>query len=484
MKRAWHPILFVLSLLFLFSCSLLRGAGCGLSSSSPYPYLKHQIDGIIASELHPYSSASIKIISLKTGSTIYESSPLMLMAPASLEKIFTATAALWRLGAGYALETSVHMVPGRGEIYIKGSGDPLVTPEEINLLARFIASTLNSGTRCQLIGDVGCFDDDYWGDGWAWDDDPDNEAVYISALSVNGNSVLLDIAPGRAPSLPLSIKISPDTRYVVVENRGVTGKPGGPSALSMTRPAGDLRNQIFISGSLAADCAPLEKKLPVWRPELFFLTLLAEQLGQAGIITESINLGTVPDKAVHLVSLKRPVGKIVSVMLKKSDNLSGENLLKYLGHLRTGEEGSAEDGALVVMDYLKSKGIPFDHIRIADGSGMSRYNLNNAETITRLLAAVYRDKEVYPEFVNSLPIAGRDGTLANRMKGTPAEGKVRGKTGSLTGISTLAGYTETADGEPVAFAMLMENFTVSVEQVRNIQDRIAAIVSASFLGEK
>ena len=325
---------------------------------------------------------------------------------------------------------------------MKGCGDPLLTSDEIATLARFTAGTLKAGMHCQIIGDVSCFNDDYWGNGWAWEDDPDNESVYISALSVNGNSVILNIAPGKAPGLPLSVKSSPDTRYIAVENRGVTGRPGGPCDISIARPAGDLKNHIFIGGSVAPGCPAKIKKLPVWRPEFYFLTLLAEQLSQAGIITESINLGIVPDKAKHLVSIKRPVGKIVEVMLKKSDNLSGENLLKYLGHRSTGKEGSAFDGSLVVRDYLKANGISFDRLRISDGSGMSRYNLSNADTFVRLLAAVYGDKNINQDFMNSLPVAGRDGTLVKRMKGTPAEGKLRAKTGSLKGISTLAGYTE------------------------------------------
>lgn len=478
MKRAQHAILVPFLLVLLCSCSFHRHSGIEPASSSPYPSLQDRIDAIIASELHPYSSASIKAVSLRTGETIYEYSPRMLMTPASLEKLFTAAAALWRLGAGHTLETSVYMVPGRSDIYVKGCGDPLLTSEEVALMAGFIAGSLKAGERCRLTGDVGCFDDDYWGDGWAWDDDPDDEAVYISALSVNGNMVLFDIAPGSAPSLPLLVKMYPENRYVAVENRAVTGAPGGPCDLSIARPAGDLRNHIFIGGSLAPECPAVVKKLPVWRPELYLLTMLAEQLEQAGIVAESINVGSVPRDAVPLVSIKRPVGKIVNVMLKKSDNLSGENMLKYLGHRRTGKEGQAEDGALVVMDFLKAHGIPYDHLRIADGSGLSHYNLSNAETIVRLLVAVSRDKAIYPEFVNSLPVAGRDGTLVNRMKGTPAEGRVRGKTGSLMGISTLAGYAETADGEPVAFALLMENFTCRAERVRDIQDRIAVLISS------
>lgn len=478
MKRAHYLIQFILLLLVFCSCSLLRGVGPDPLSSSPYPSLKNQIDSLITTELHPYSSASIKVVSLKTGSTIYESHPHLLMAPASLQKLFTAAAALRHLGAGHMLETSVHMVPGRSDIYVKGCGDPLLSLEEISILAGFIAANLKTGMHMQMIGDTGCFDDDYWGSGWAWDDDPDNEAVYISALSVNGNSVEVNIAPGKSPDLPLFVTLSPATRYLAIENRGITGRPGGPCSISIARPAGDLRNNIFIGGSQAPECPPVTKKLPVWRPELYFLTLLAEQLGRSGIITESINLGSVPGNAAQLVSIKRPVGKIVNVMLKRSDNLSGENLLKYLGHRYTGKQGSAEDGALVISDYLKANGIPFERLRIADGSGMSHYNLSNAETIVRLLAAVYRDKSIYNEFINSLPVAGQDGTLVKRMKGTPAEGKLRAKTGSLKGISTLAGYTETSDGEPLAFAIMIENFTCPAQRIRDIQDRIAVLLGA------
>lgn len=481
MKRAERLILVLFLLLIICSCSFHRGADRESLSASPYPSLKGQIDKIIISELHPYTSASIKAVSLKTGSTVYESNPRMLMTPASVEKLFTAAAALWRLGAGHALETSVHMVPSRGEIYVKGCGDPLFTVDEIALMAGFIAGDLKPGTRCQIIGDVGCFDDNYWGSGWAWEDDPDNEAVYLSALSVNGNLAVLNIAPGKAPGLPLAVKVAPETRYLAVENRGITGTPGGSCSVSVARPAGDLRNHIFIGGTPAPGCPPQEKKLPVWRPELYFLTLLAEQLGRAGIVTESINLGSVSAQAAHLVSIRRPVGKIVNVMLKKSDNLGGENLLKYMGHQYTGREGSAEDGVLVIMGYLKACGIPSENLRIADGSGMSHYNLSNAETIVQLLAAVYRDKAIYQEFVNSLPVAGRDGTLVRRMKGTPAEGKLRAKTGSLKGISTLAGYTETADGEPLAFAVMIENFTGPAQRIRDIQDRIAVLLSTASL---
>jgi D-alanyl-D-alanine carboxypeptidase/D-alanyl-D-alanine-endopeptidase (penicillin-binding protein 4) len=134
-------------------------------------------------------------------------------------------------------------------------------------------------------------------------------------------------------------------------------------------------------------------------------------------------------------------------------------------------------GEEAVREYLRMQGIPTDRLVIADGSGVSRYNLTNADTVTRLLVAAYKDQATFPFFVNALPLAGNDGTLANRMKGTPAERRVKAKTGTMKGVSALAGYTVTADGEPLAFSMIMENFVGPEQRVRDLQDRIAVLLS-------
>jgi D-alanyl-D-alanine carboxypeptidase/D-alanyl-D-alanine-endopeptidase (penicillin-binding protein 4) len=168
---------------------------------------------------------------------------------------------------------------------------------------------------------------------------------------------------------------------------------------------------------------------------------------------------------------------MVSVMLKESDNLSAENLLKYLAHWKSGQRGTAAAGAEMIQEYLRQKGIATDHLVIADGSGVSRYNLTAADTVTRLLTAVYNDQAIYPFFVNGLPLAGKDGTLTERMKGTAAEGKLKAKTGTMKGVSALAGYTVTADGEPLVFSMIMENFVGPAQRIHNLQDRMAELLS-------
>ena len=211
--------------------------------------------------------------------------------------------------------------------------------------------------------------------------------------------------------------------------------------------------------------------MTVWRPELYTLAILGELLEKAGIKTAPSELGTIPADAAKLVSTRHTIGEIVAVMLKESDNLCAENLLKYLAHVQTGKTGTAPDGAEIIKEYLRLHGIATERLVIADGSGVSRYNLTNADTVTRLLVAAYGDKATFPFFAD---------TLENRMKGTPAEGRVKAKTGTMKGLSALAGYTVTADGEPLAFAMIMENFTGPVRRVRDLQDRIAALLSTFF----
>jgi serine-type D-Ala-D-Ala carboxypeptidase/endopeptidase (penicillin-binding protein 4) len=204
---------------------------------------------------------------------------------------------------------------------------------------------------------------------------------------------------------------------------------------------------------------------------------VAELLEQAGIKTDPPTTGVAPTDATELATVRHRVAEIVSAMLKKSSNLSAENLLKYLAHRTSGQKGTAAEGAEAIKEYFRRNGISTDRLVIADGSGASRYNLANADTITSLLAAAYKDQATFPSLINALPIAGVDGTLANRMKGTAAEGKVKAKTGTMKGVSALAGYTVTADGEPLAFSMIMQNFVGPAQAVHDLQDRIAILLS-------
>jgi D-alanyl-D-alanine carboxypeptidase/D-alanyl-D-alanine-endopeptidase (penicillin-binding protein 4) len=164
-------------------------------------------------------------------------------------------------------------------------------------------------------------------------------------------------------------------------------------------------------------------------------------------------------------------------MNKESDNLSAENLLKILAAEKGGIPGTGEAGIAVMKEHLISIGIDTTNIVIADGSGVSRYNLTSANVIVQLLQNMYRTQEHFDALYHSLPVAGVDGSLQKRMKGSTAQGNLRAKTGTLTGVSSLSGYVYTEDEKLLAFAMLMQNYITNAKYYRQVQDRIGIFLS-------
>jgi D-alanyl-D-alanine carboxypeptidase/D-alanyl-D-alanine-endopeptidase (penicillin-binding protein 4) len=156
--------------------------------------------------------------------------------------------------------------------------------------------------------------------------------------------------------------------------------------------------------------------------------------------------------------------------MKFSQNQYAETLLKTLGAM-TGT-ATFEGGRAAIRQVVESWGVPAGDLILADGSGLSRYNLVTPQALVTVLAHVAHDAHLKDPFEAALPVAGRDGTLADRLKGTPAEGNVRAKTGSFANARSVAGYARTADGEPVAFAIIANNFGIPAAAIDQVTDAI------------
>ncbi|MCY4553006.1 MAG: D-alanyl-D-alanine carboxypeptidase/D-alanyl-D-alanine-endopeptidase [Candidatus Poribacteria bacterium] len=207
--------------------------------------------------------------------------------------------------------------------------------------------------------------------------------------------------------------------------------------------------------------------------------LLKNELEQKGIeVIGDVVPGTVPlDARTVAKHLSPPLADIIKLMNKPSNNWIAELLFKAIGAEVMGEPGTWQKGRDAINEFLEEiTGEPPAH-RFVDGSGLSRYNLLNAELLTQLLVHMYQNFELMPEYLASLPIAGVDGTLINRMQGVSAEKVLRAKTGTLSGVSALAGYTTTADGEVVAFGILMSHYVGSATPARSIQDQIGSYLT-------
>ena len=180
--------------------------------------------------------------------------------------------------------------------------------------------------------------------------------------------------------------------------------------------------------------------------------------------------------------LRRSVAEVVTHTNKVSDNLAAEMLLRRLGTLPDsapplGPESQALGVATITAD-LQQIGFGSSQFRIADGSGVSHYNLVSADLLVHLLVDMHkRGGRGYQLFRSSLPVAGVDGTLASRMQGSAAHERVFAKTGTVSAVSNLAGYIDTRTGRRLAFAILCQNFVGPAKPWRDLQDRICAALA-------
>lgn len=251
---------------------------------------------------------------------------------------------------------------------------------------------------------------------------------------------------------------------IIIDETYLDRVPEGPGWMWDDRP-------LQIS---ALSIREIEPDTNTWNRAYACGHLLKTALMEGGInVTGEVVSGTVPSEAkVVAKHLSPPLADILKRMNKPSDNWIAELIFKTIGAEVIGEPGTWQKGRQAVTEFLSEIiDDPSPH-RFVDGSGLSRYNLLNAELLTDLLVHTYQNFALMPEFLASLPIAGVDGTLKNRMQGMYAEKVLRAKTGTLSGVSALAGYTVTADDEVFAFGILISHYVGSPALARGIQDKI------------
>jgi D-alanyl-D-alanine carboxypeptidase/D-alanyl-D-alanine-endopeptidase (penicillin-binding protein 4) len=481
-KRVPHSIAAAF-LLFLSSCSpLYRSQG----NEAALANLRTSIENILADSIFIPARVGIKIVSLGDARVLFERSSKALFHPASNLKLLTAATALHALGKDYKFRTAIYsdsIVEGgdlRGNLYIKGFGDPDLTTTDLKWMVGQLKDMGLRSIQGDIVGDVSYFDDVFWGRGWMWDDEPSSSEPFITPLSINENSVKVFLSPGERPGDSVRVRFEPETKYVDLTNGGVTAPDTATNTVEVTRRFKERLNTVVVTGTLPRSSPELEFELSVWDPTLYTLTLFREELERERIAVQGgLRLGSVQEGAKHLVEHEWPIDSAVIKMDKMSDNLSAENLLKVSAAEKRGPPGTSMQGISVVNEFLSSLGIDTTSYLMVDGSGVSHYNLINAETIVELLSKIYTQRELFGVFEASLPVAGIDGTLEDRMKRTAAEGNVRAKTGTLSGVSSLSGYVQTRDGDVLAFSILMQNFIGSPRPYRNAQDKIVELL-ASF----
>jgi D-alanyl-D-alanine carboxypeptidase/D-alanyl-D-alanine-endopeptidase (penicillin-binding protein 4) len=448
--------------------------------------LGRAIDRIVDRPELAHAFWGIEVRSLGSGKTLYERNADKAFRPASTLKLVTTAAALDAFGPDARFRTTVETAGrldglGRilGDVFLVGGGDPSLsgrfddgppTPAFETMVDALVAAGVRR-IEGRLVGDEGAFSGERRGADWAWEDLTWGYGAEVSALAFNDNVVHLTLVPGERPGDPAVLDVVPRTALVPVVSTVTTTAAGTEEDLALDKPAGS--NRVLLSGALPRG-GSWEGDVAVEDPALFAATVFGEVLESRGIaVMGAVVTSSDPRPADARVLATHdgvPLARLIEEVNTESQNLHAEMLLRLLGRHASGE-GSADKGHEAVAQFLERLEAPHAGWELRDGSGLSRTNILTPRGLAALLVAMDRHPHA-AVFRASLAVAGVSGTLEERMRDTPAAGRVLAKTGTLRRVNALAGYVTTVRGERLAFAVLVNN---QVELSGAAKDAIDAI---------
>ena len=403
---------------------------------TPLESLRRSIDSLVNDPKFANAQLGLLIVDPKTGDTLYSRNAGKLFMPASNQKIITSAVALTQLGPDYRYHTVIAKRGAlkdsvlNGDLIVIGRGDPTMSDRVYGNAANEMAAIADSirarGIR-RVTGSLrqggNAFPDSIYGYGWEWDDIGGESGAPVDELLYNEGMV------------QRAMKVGGRDTVVSVATR---------------------------------------------TPGYVYLSALYGAMSQRGITVDGlVNLTAdslaAPYDTVYIVT-SPPLREILKHFLKPSQNQIGEALLKTVGLEKTGI-GSADAGVEVETAQLHEWGVDSTQVVVYDGSGLSRHDLVSPETIVKVLTAMQKDT-AFSVYYDAFPIAGVDGTIRTRMKGTPAENNLRGKTGTIEFVRSLSGYVDTADGERLVFSFWSNHFTTPVSEITRVQDAVGALLAS------
>tara|TARA_B100000470_G_scaffold199391_1_gene170461 strand:- start:472 stop:1779 length:1308 start_codon:yes stop_codon:yes gene_type:complete len=414
----------------------------------------------------------IKIVSLENNKTLYAYNSQKLLMPASTNKLYTCAAALHYLGNNHTFKTRV--LKNKNNLVLKGGGDPDLTINQLDSLAIIVSKNIKKVDT--LYVDDTFLDSLNYGEGWMWDEGPWWYAAPIGALSVNDNCIDFYVEPGDIGS-PANISYFPETSYITFENNSITVNDTLDfNKLEIDRDWVTSGNNFSVSGEIIDTTKRDTLYRNIYDPSLFSGTIFRQLLNEHGIIVKQLSRKTQDLTDYKELTVHYSDSLIVSAknLMNESDNLTAELFVKTIGALDT-LPGTWEAGLDSIKSFLAEQvKIDTSNIRLADGSGVSRYTLTNSDQLISLLSWVYNSK-YKNDFISTLPGGGwPKSTLEKRLI---EEGDlVRAKTGGLSGARNLAGYIDSPKYGTVAFSILMNGYIGSSSKHRYVQNQIVKTI--------
>lgn len=426
---------------------------------------------------------AVRVIKASSGEVLFDRKGLMPLLPASVMKLVTTASALHYLGPAFRFRTEFLSAGERGggvidgDLIIRGGGDPKLTPEAVWLMVEELRRMGLTEIEGDIVVDDSFFDGHKSPPSWKAKRSSRAYDAGIGALSVNFNTIAFHIYPAQKPGAPLIVGVEPAAGEVRLINKSLTSnKKRGKVTV---RKMNSKNKKVFIiKGAMKPGAKKKIIYLNVDEPWRYAGEIFLAYLNRAGIKTKGkIIRGVAPANAKLLYSHKsQPLAVTLRELNRYSSNFMAEQIVKTIAANISGKPGAHRSALGLTKKFLLESGVNVEGVKLMDGSGMSRQNRLTARAITDLLEKMAGRFDIGPDFISSLGIMGVDGSVGKRLIASPAKAFARAKTGTLNGVSSLAGYVEGKSGELFAYAILMNKNRCYYKKADTIEDDIVTAI--------
>lgn len=469
------------------------------SYAQPASKLRLELDKLRKDEQLSHAQLSVYVWNLKKNSLVIDHNGDLSLVPASTMKVVTTGAALNILGADFRFETKIEFegiydsLNGivKGNIYITGGGDPTLASEyfrdkkdSLSVVQRWALILKEKGIKKvegKIIADAGVFEDNTTPSQWIWGDMGNYYGAGASGLTYMDNKITFHFVSKNENTSTQISKVTPDIKGLKIINN-VTAGGKKDNAYVYASPY-DYR--YMVEGNIPPNRSDYEVDAAMPDPALYCAQSFYEALIQNKIIvTDSFSTVRILKEASKYKSGKRvtffkhyspPLEKIVYYTNLKSNNLYAEHLLKYICYKQTGM-GEENEGTVLVTEYWKTRGVDVGGMFMNDGCGLARANAITTKTQVQILRLISQDKS-FQSFYNSLPVAGKSGSLGGLCEGSFAENNLRAKSGYITRARSYCGYVKNRKGEMVSFSVIVNNYSCTAVEMKSKLEKILVAIA-------
>ncbi|MBP7497326.1 MAG: D-alanyl-D-alanine carboxypeptidase/D-alanyl-D-alanine-endopeptidase [Bacteroidales bacterium] len=441
----------------------------------------------------------IYVKNLTTGTVLSAFNEEKSLVPASVNKILCTGAALSLLGKDYKFETVLKYYGTiskegllQGSVEIKGGGDPTLCNTRLgkeysqdSIFDNWYKALVKAGIKTiegEISFDESIYEDNMLPGGYQWEDMGNYYGCGASGLNYNENYFTITFKSGqKLYDSTKIIKINPEIPGLIIKNKVLTGKTGsGDNCIIYGSPNSDLR---FAEGTIPADLSQFEVKGSIPSPARALIYNFEKYLTAKGIIIKNKALYRLNNLSAAQASrlythYSASLKEIIKLTNTKSINIYAESLLKLCGYKQKGK-GSTAAGIEAVQDYWQSRAVKLVGLQMNDGSGLSPTNRLTAKISVDVLSDIYKNKDIYESFNQSLAVGGESGSVKNIFKDSPYANNIKVKSGYMKGVRAYAGYITNRKNQTFAFTIIVNNYNCTPSEMKNKLEKIMLSIAES-----